>query len=80
MPHFFFHIRERDKLTTDPEGEEHQDLEQARAEAVTAAREIMAEKVVQGEIAEGEQFEICDAAGAVLAVIPFEEAIKLPSP
>ena len=40
----------------------------------------MAEKVVQGESAEGEQFEICDAAGTVLAVVPFEEAIKLPSP
>src|SRR4051812_43221373 len=43
MPRFFFHVRERDKLFEDEEGQELPDVEAAELEAAQSAAEISRE-------------------------------------
>jgi hypothetical protein len=45
MPRFFFHVRDRNGLTQDPEGEDFPNLESARAVARAAAREMLVERI-----------------------------------
>lgn len=76
MPQYFFHVRDGDGLTEDPDGSDLPDLEAARTEAAIAAREIAAEHVRAGKAVDGLRFEICDAAGRKLATVPFRDALK----
>jgi hypothetical protein len=46
MPRFF-HIRDRDGLTADPERTDLPDLEAARTDAPATASEILAERIVK---------------------------------
>jgi hypothetical protein len=41
MPRFFLHIQDGDRRIEDPDGSELPDLEAARAEAVSAARDFL---------------------------------------
>jgi len=66
MPQFFFHIRDASGLTRDPEGQQLPDLETARHEAVSAAREILGEKLLHGGSLNGRTIEIADENGAVV--------------
>ena len=77
MPLFYFHIREDGFLREDPEGAEFATLEQATEEAVRSAQEILAEKVSQGKVVDGQVFEITDEEGAVRATIPFKSFLRL---
>ncbi len=70
MPRFHFHVRDSDNLFEDPDGAELPDLEAARADTVTAAREILAERIKAGQPLDGLQFEICDEAGRLVAMVP----------
>jgi hypothetical protein len=78
MPRFFFHARQDDGLVEDPDGIELPDLEAARAEAAHAVPEIVAERLKAGQALDFRQIEICDAAGQVLATVPFPEISNLP--
>lgn len=78
MPHYFLHIRDGDSFVEDLEGTGFDDLDAARLEAVAAAREILAEKIVAGEEVDGQWFEICDAEGRVLDKVVFRDVMKLP--
>jgi hypothetical protein len=76
MPRFYFHIIDGQKRIEDPDGSELADLETARSEALKSARDLLADKVRYGHIVDGQQFEIRDANGTVLATIPFRDAIR----
>ncbi|WP_267360036.1 MULTISPECIES: hypothetical protein [unclassified Methylobacterium] len=78
MARFFFHIRDGDQLITDPEGNELPDFDAARAEAHTFARHLLAERLRAGKVLDGQCFEITDAAGTLLAVVPMGEVLRLP--
>lgn len=80
MPRFYLHIRDGGRLIADPDGSDLPDLDAARAEALASAREILAEKVKVGGVLNGQRIEITDAAGAVLATVPFRDAMRLPRP
>jgi hypothetical protein len=69
----FFHIRAPEGLTLDPDGEEQPDLDAARLEAHACIRELM-EDIWLNKTADGRQFELTDADGNVLLVVPFDEA------
>ena len=69
MPQFYFHIRDEDGLTRDAEGQDLPDLEAARREAVSAAREILGEKLLHGGTLNHRTIEIADAAGDVVGQI-----------
>ena len=60
----------------DPDGTDLADFEAARAEALVAARKGIAERIRAGEVVDGQPFEIWDAAGRMLATVPFHDALK----
>jgi ribosomal protein L35AE/L33A len=64
-------------LRKDPEGSEFATIEQAAEEAVRSAQEILAEKVSQGRVVDGQVFEITDEEGTVRATIPFRSVLRL---
>ena len=70
MPRFHFHVRDSDGLFEDLEGAEFPYLEAARADTVTAAREILAERIKAGQLLDGLRFEIRDEAGRLVATVP----------
>jgi len=69
MPQFYFHIRDEDGLTRDAEGQDLPDLETALQEAVSAAREILGEKLLHGGSLNHRTIEIADAAGDVVGQV-----------
>ncbi|MEE7456101.1 hypothetical protein MPAR168_18550 [Methylorubrum populi] len=77
MARFFLHLRDGTELIEDPDGSELPDLNAARAEARDAARDIMAGMVRAGELLDGQQIEIRDAAGALLDVVRLKDVLRL---
>lgn len=77
MPRFYFHIVDGATVIEDPDGSDLPDLESALAEALQSARHLLADKVRAGDIVDGQRFEIRDEAGALLATLPFRDAIRL---
>lgn len=79
MARFFFHVHGGDgPPIEDPEGGELPDLDAARAEALAAARGIVAEDLLAGRPVRERRFEIEDAAGRVLATVAFRDALAAP--
>ena len=54
MQRYYFHIRKGDTLEEDIEGAEFPSPYAAREEAIQAAREILAERVLTGQLVDGE--------------------------
>lgn len=77
MPRFFFHIRDGQNLTEDPDGSELSDLDAARVEALHGARQLVAETVRAGELIGRQSFEIRDEAGELQAVVALRDALRL---
>jgi hypothetical protein len=76
MPRYFFHIKDGDELTADYEGGDYSDLEEARHEAIEAAREIMSWAVRDGKRPNGQTFVISDEAGIIRLEFPFKDAFN----
>ena len=76
MPHFYLHLRQGETLLRDPDGCQFGSLDEARAEAVLSARELMAARVLAGRRPNHSRFEIADASDNVVLVVWFEEAIS----
>lgn len=77
MPRYFFHIRTADAFIRDPDGSVLPDLDAARAEAGHSARDILAELLRDGEVLDGQVFEITDEAGAIVERVPLRSVIRL---
>jgi hypothetical protein len=75
MPRFFLHVRDGEKLFKDGEGQEFPSLAEARTEAVLSARELMAALMVAGRQPDQSRLEVADDSGAVMLVMPFEDAL-----
>lgn len=58
MPRYFFHVRDAEGLSVDMEGAILSTDEQARQEAVQAAREMLSEKILKDEVVDGSSFEL----------------------
>ena len=76
MPNFFLNVRDGDHLTRDVEGTEFADLAAARAEALTAARDVLGDEIKNDQVQDNRQYEITDEAGQVLATVPLMDALK----
>ena len=76
MPNFYFHTRRGGHLFESPDSVDLPDFEAARAEALAAARKGVAELIGAGEVVDGQPFEIWDAAGRMLAIVPYHDALK----
>lgn len=75
MPKFFLHIEQARGRVEDREGGDYCDLDAARDDAIESAREIMSERVRNGEEADGSCFVIVDETGRTMEVVPFESTI-----
>jgi hypothetical protein len=76
MPRYYFHVRTHGVLEKDPEGTDFASADLAYDEAVKGAREIMGEKVCNGEIVDGETFEITNESGEVVATLPLKSVVR----
>lgn len=77
MPRFYFHIRDGEDLEIDPQGTVFDSLEAAITDARMAAREILAEKLLNDEVIDGQCFEIADENGEVVEKMPFRSAVRM---
>lgn len=77
MPRFYFHVRKGSDFEEDSDGAELPSAEAARGEALLAAREILAERLLRGEVIDGDVFEITTEDGDVVGTVPFKSVIKL---
>ena len=75
MPTFHFHVRDGGHLFEDPDGSDLPDLQAARAEALAAAREGVAEHIRAGKAVDGWSLEIADGAGRVLATVTHRDVV-----
>ncbi|WP_246705280.1 hypothetical protein [Rhizobium sp. RM] len=53
------------------------DDEQARLEALKAAREMLAEKIIRDEVLDGTQFEVVRYDGSLIAKISLRSVMRL---
>lgn len=74
---FYFDIRSADEMERDLEGIELSSLDAARKEAIRAAREMVAEMVLNDERIDGMRFEIRDERSQVLETVRFREVVNL---
>lgn len=72
---YYFNIREGGTLIEDPDGQEFATPEAMRTEAVEAARELMATRLLSGQPMDGRTFEMVDEAGTLVGELPFRDAI-----
>ncbi|CUX54786.1 conserved hypothetical protein [Agrobacterium fabrum str. J-07] len=77
MPRYFFHVRDAEGLSVDMEGAILSTDEQAKREAVQAAKEMLAEKILRDEILDGTAFEVVRSDGILIAKIPLKSVIRL---
>ena len=76
MPLLYLHIHDGKELIRDEQGASFHDVEEARREAVLAAREIAFEAVLTGRrMWRNCAFEITDRDGKVLLRLPFKDAL-----
>lgn len=73
---YYFHVRSHHGLALDPEGAEFETLEAACEEAFQAAREILADRLLRGEVIDGEVFEITLENGDIAGSVPFRDVVR----
>ena len=75
MPTFYFHLRKDGKLIADQEGDEFQNLDDVREEAIAAARQIIAFAPLEGRDARDYSFLITDDRAQQVLEFQFKEAM-----
>ncbi len=73
MRTFYIHVHGRDYENVDLVGHEFPDSEAARAEALRAARELLAEEVTHGKMPIEDWIEVEDADHRPLMVLPLSQ-------
>lgn len=77
MSRYYFNYRVGGILEQDPDGSELPDDESALEEAKSAARELLAAKVLKGDIVDGDVFEITTSSGEDVHTLPLRAVLKL---
>jgi len=77
MHRFYFHLYERNTCTLDEEGHTLSCSEAALAEAILAARAVMADEVKSGRLCLDCRIEIINDVGIPVATVPFTDALKI---
>ena len=77
MPRFYLNLRDGDDVIEDPDGSDHVDVEGAKEEARISARHLLADRVRQGKIVDGQRFDIIDEIGNLCAVVWLREVLRL---
>ncbi|AXV17719.1 hypothetical protein CYG48_18060 (plasmid) [Neorhizobium sp. SOG26] len=77
MPGYYFHVRIDGALQADIEGMDLPTHTAALEEAILGAREIVADRVRNGEEIGSEQFKVVDEDGTTIHVLPFRSVLCL---
>jgi hypothetical protein len=75
MPVYFFNIQEGTELIGDPDGSDLADPAAARAEALVAARSLLAAAVIGGKLPLSHAIRVTDAAGHPVLTVTFAESV-----
>jgi hypothetical protein len=76
MPTYFFDLIKGNELVEDDQGEDFADIEAAKLEGLASARELLADAAKKGILATSPVYLIRNAAGDILATVPFKDALK----
>lgn len=76
MPRYFFHLH-NGNISHDEEGQEMPGLEQAREQAILAARELLCEDLKTGHLPLGHHIDIHGTGGEPLLTVRFAEAVTV---
>ena len=76
MPRFFFHLYD-ETVVLDPEGKELPTADTARQHAITTARHMACQEVLEGHLGLNHRIEVTDANDAPVATITFKDVVKL---
>ena len=71
MAKYFFHIRSGDTYSPDDQGVDFSNIEAAKREAITEAREMNADMVIEGDPLDGMRFEVTDESGNIALILTF---------
>jgi hypothetical protein len=75
MPRYFFNIRDGERVKEDPEGIDLDSLSAVENEAMTSAKEIIAEALLSGRPTPlGHSFEVFDEDGSLILDFLFARA------
>ncbi len=80
MPHYFFDLLNGLGLVPDEEGAELPNLHAARQRAISEARPIMANEVLEGRLDLSGRIIVRSETGEVLFEVPFSEALVIEHP
>jgi hypothetical protein len=75
VPKYFLDQIHKGDRIPDPEGEEFRDIQALKAKAIIAAREIMAERLLQGDELDHSRFEVKNQKGKIVLIMPFKDAL-----
>jgi hypothetical protein len=75
MPRFYLHLHDGKSRVEDPEGSDLPDLAAARQEALASARQLWAAAIIAQDDLTSHHFEITDAAGTLLLILWFSDAL-----
>lgn len=76
MSRYFFHLRQEGSTVLDEEGDDFATLEEARASAVTAVRELIAARIKTGNSVSDEYMDVTDEAGEVRLSLSFHDVVR----
>lgn len=77
MARYYFNVRDRENYEEDIVGADFGSVDVAIREANIAAREMVAAKVLAGEVIDGQVFEITDENGALVKCVPLRSVLLL---
>ena len=75
MPRFYFDVVDGSAVSSDPDGVEFADIEDAVAEAVRGARDLVAHGIMQNQDVSGQSFTIRDERGETVATVRFKDTL-----
>jgi hypothetical protein len=76
MPRYYFNLRDQNRIDPDEDGLELPDLDAAYLETFEAAKEMWGEAIRKMRNPSQQRFEISDAEGTTLLVVPFMEVLE----
>ncbi|WP_156386987.1 MULTISPECIES: hypothetical protein [unclassified Rhizobium] len=74
MPRYFFHVRKGSAVELDEDGLDFPSVDEAKAEARRAAREILIDKAISGDPSNEEVFEITNEDGRIVCAVPIRSS------
>jgi len=77
MPRFFIHCTTGERRIVDEEGHDLPDARAALEMAYEAAREIVAEKVLEGDVIRADSVEVVDESGTLVGSVPIKDVFRV---